>query len=71
MSNVGHELEIDHDQCAWKRCKQNSDLFYIGIPLCDEHWEYICIKNLRTFKQVIINCKKTIRDILKEDNSCL
>jgi hypothetical protein len=34
---------MDHqeikDRCCWKRCRQESDLIFMGAGLCDEHYE--------------------------------
>ena len=53
MNNSTHISDIDRDICAWKKCKQGSELFFASIPLCDKHWEEVCNKNLRTFKKTI------------------
>jgi hypothetical protein len=36
-------LTMDHnqlkDRCCWKRCRQESDMIFMGAGLCDAHWE--------------------------------
>lgn len=33
---------MNPDKCATKRCRNDSELFYLGKPLCDNCWVKQC-----------------------------
>lgn len=30
--------DIDKDKCNVKHCRRYAEIYYYGVPLCDEHW---------------------------------
>ncbi len=28
--------------CSWKRCRDATSLTYLGVSLCQRHWELLC-----------------------------
>ena len=36
------------DRCCWRKCRTESDIIYLGIGLCNDHWERACSVYLPT-----------------------
>jgi len=32
----------ERDFCQYRKCKEKSNLCYLGKGLCDKHWEKLC-----------------------------
>lgn len=32
----------DRSRCTIKQCRNESDIFYYDVPLCDVHWSKLC-----------------------------
>ncbi len=48
----------DVDRCTVSRCRNASDIFYYGIPLCDEHWtefSELPVKELKSLLGILDN----------------
>lgn len=45
-----HEIR---DRCCWKRCRQESDLIFMGTGLCDEHWALACSTFKSTYEYAL------------------
>ncbi len=41
------------DQCNFPRCRNLSDLRYIGHEICSMHWEQLCGADSRTEKRLL------------------
>lgn len=37
-------------QCCFKKCKQENTLVWLGKPLCEKHWTWICSNKEKAFK---------------------
>lgn len=42
-----------NDQCDFPRCKNFSDLGYIGRNICNMHWEQLCEAESKTEKRLL------------------
>ena len=48
----------DVDRCTVSGCRNASDIFYYGIPLCDEHWtefSELPVKELKSLLGILDN----------------
>lgn len=41
------------DKCAIKRCRNNSDIIYLGVPLCNKCWDKLCEKSSKDMKRIL------------------
>lgn len=56
------------DFCGWKGCGQPSDIIYLGVGLCDEHWTQACEVFKPTHEYLLKRVTVLAAETIKENN---
>jgi len=49
------------DRCGWPRCRGTPSITYLGIDLCDKHWEMVASEDSNVAKRARAKLKLPAR----------